>query len=443
MHHRRIRLALALALATSALGCNPHPLKKACYGHYGETTTQVSMDVRRKVDILFVIDDSGSMSEEQAALAANFSALVEQLESTEVMADYRVAITTTNNAHPYCLNHDAQVGALTLRSCRAHLDDFVFRPNTPSEVDRRQEACLSQCPEALADLTPVATPLHEGGEVTPRPWLERGQALTNVPDGVSTAQALACWGPQGISDCGYESPLEAMLRAFERSADEGDPGHGFVRDDALLQVVFITDEADCSMAPGGEAAFDPDGSKALWPDPSQQQAPSAVCWNAGVSCQTQPGGRIECEPADLDAEGQPAAEGESVLHPLSRYLERLEHLDALKRATLGDERRQILLSVIAGVPEGYEGEPIDYGPGDDPGFLAYFGVGAGCRSGMGEAVEDGTVVYSLKNPKPGLYTTIVMNVEATGLTWDGVDWWDDPNDPDDPIEPVDPGYRLE
>ena len=42
---------------------------------------------QRKVDILFVIDDSGSMGEEQAALAANFSALIEELEATEVVAD--------------------------------------------------------------------------------------------------------------------------------------------------------------------------------------------------------------------------------------------------------------------------------------------------------------------------------------------------------------------
>lgn len=387
MHLRRTRLALALALATSALGCNQHPLKKACYGHYGETTTQVSMDVQRKVDILFVIDDSGSMGEEQAALAANFSALIEELEATEVVADYRVAITTTNNAHPFCLDADAQLGALQMRSCRSHLDDFVFRPNTPGEVDRREEACLSQCPESLADLAPMATPLSDGGPAAPRPWLERGQGgLTNVPDGVSTAQALACWGPQGISGCGYESPLEAMMHAFDRSGDAADAGYGFLREDALLQVVFITDEADCSWTEAGVAAFDPNGSKALWPDPSQQQAPSAVCWNAGVSCQTMPDGRIDCEPADLDTEGQPAAEGQSVLHPLSRYLERLEQLDAIKRQRLGDDRRQILLSVIAGVPSGYAGEPIDYGPGDDAWFRDFFGVGAGCSSGNGEAV---------------------------------------------------------
>lgn len=57
--------------------------------------------------------------------------------------------------------------------------------------------------------------------------------------------------------------------------------------------------------------------------------------------------------------------------------------------------------------------------------------------------EDGTITYSLKNPKPGHYTTIVTNVEAIGLAWDGVDWWDDPNDPNDPTEPDDPGFTVD
>lgn len=372
---------MALLAPLAVVGCNDHPLKPICYTQSSETTSQVSLDSRRKVDILFVIDDSGSMGEEQAALAANFEVLVEQLESIEVGADYRIALTTTDSAHPECLNQQAKLGALQLRSCWSHLDDFVF-----GQVDRRDEACRLQCPAALAELGTVPSALQDGGELAARPWLERSDDSTNVPAGVTTAQALACWGPQGISGCGYEAPLEAMLEALGRSDDDGDPASGFLREDALLQVVIVTDEVDCSITPGGAAAFDPDGTRALWPDPNALQAPSAVCWSAGVACTTLPDGRIECEPADIDGEGRPAAADDAVLHPVSRYIERLQALDERKRARSGTDEPQVLLSVIAGVPQGWDGAPLDYGPGDDPGFRDYFGVGAGCRSDRGEAV---------------------------------------------------------
>ncbi len=52
-----------------------------------------------KMDILFVVDDSGSMAEEQGNLAANFPAFIHILDGfvTETGAplDYRVGITTT------------------------------------------------------------------------------------------------------------------------------------------------------------------------------------------------------------------------------------------------------------------------------------------------------------------------------------------------------------
>jgi hypothetical protein len=217
MLHRRSPIALAPMALLALVACNEHPLKPICYEHWSETTTEVSLDSRRKVDILFVIDDSGSMGEEQGALAANFAVLVEQLESIEVGADYRIGITTTDSAHPWCFDPSAQLGALRLRSCLSHLDDFVF-----GDDDRRDEACRAQCPAELADLAPVATALEDGGPLAPRPWLERSDLATNVPEGVTTAQALACWGPQGLKGCGYEAPLEAVLGALARSDVDGD-----------------------------------------------------------------------------------------------------------------------------------------------------------------------------------------------------------------------------
>ena len=51
-----------------------------------------------KADVLFVVDDSSSMGEEQARLGASFSSFTAVLGST--LADFRLAVTTTDPSRP-------------------------------------------------------------------------------------------------------------------------------------------------------------------------------------------------------------------------------------------------------------------------------------------------------------------------------------------------------
>ncbi|MCH9688917.1 MAG: VWA domain-containing protein [Deltaproteobacteria bacterium] len=366
--------------------CLDHPLKSVEYESIGEGETVLVLDVQRKVDVLFVIDNSGSMGEEQAVLAANFNTFVEVLERMDVGADYRIGITTTDNGNISCRNTTPEAGALQMRSCRSHLDDFVFSPGTSAVIDKTVEACLDPCPDTLMDLQPVPTALDDDGAQAVRPWLQRGNGTTNVPEGVTTAQALGCWGPQGINGCGFESALESMRLTLVRSGVDTESGYGFMRDDALLQVVFITDEADCSVTVAGQAAFDIEGTRDLWPDPEAPLPPSAVCWNAGVGCSSLADGTTHCEPVVLDASGEPVHGDDAALHPLRRYIEILRKIDEDKRLIAETTDPQVLVSVIGGVPSGYAGEPIDYAAGSDGEFFDSFGVGPGCSSGNGTAV---------------------------------------------------------
>src|SRR5262249_38498666 len=75
----------------------------------------VELNLRRAVDILFVVDNSGSMGGEQSTLAQSFASFVDVLEGQQVGANYRIGITTT-----------AGDGMLRATSCRSRLDDFVF-----------------------------------------------------------------------------------------------------------------------------------------------------------------------------------------------------------------------------------------------------------------------------------------------------------------------------
>ena len=65
-------------------------------------TESVVLSFVEGVDILFVIDNSGSMGEEQANLSSSFASLINVLEDPEFDADYRIGITTNDNGNPGC-----------------------------------------------------------------------------------------------------------------------------------------------------------------------------------------------------------------------------------------------------------------------------------------------------------------------------------------------------
>jgi hypothetical protein len=84
----------------------------------------------------------------------------------------------------------------------------------------------------------------------------------------------------GAAGCGFEQPLRAMKAALGPNPANS----GFLRPDALLAVVFLTDEDDCSMK--DPAILGPE-SPALGP------LQSFRCTRFGVTCST--GGATEAE----------------------------------------------------------------------------------------------------------------------------------------------------
>ena len=157
------------------------------------------------MDILFIIDNSGSMQQEQTNLAANFPAFVQVLESFTnadgQTIDYHVGVTTTGVSKDYEI-------------------DTGLPWNIPESQDGEDGH------------------LQEGsGCAMPRRWLQRGD--TDVSTKFSCIASVGTGGP---SD---EMPLEgARLAVTERMADSSNAG--FLRSEALLALVILTDEEDCS-----------------------------------------------------------------------------------------------------------------------------------------------------------------------------------------------------
>lgn len=77
------------AAASSSLDGSPVDQSPVAHAKFFE----VSQTSNNKVDILFVIDNSGSMAQEQAKIAEAFSGFISQLSNV----DWRIAITTTDH----------------------------------------------------------------------------------------------------------------------------------------------------------------------------------------------------------------------------------------------------------------------------------------------------------------------------------------------------------
>jgi hypothetical protein len=308
--------------------------------------------LRRAVDILFVVDNSGSMGGEQGTLVASFASFIAVLEDQQAGANYRIGVTTT-----------AGDGFLRATSCRSRLHEFVFEWQFGS-LDERDRGCRDHCAyESLA---------------IPQPWVEKSEGTTNLPPGVDMAAALQCIGPQGINGPGFEAPLEAMRAAIL------DPASGFLRQDALFAVIFLTDEADCSGSFEDISWLSNEGYP-FWTNP--ERSTSGACWNAGVTCTGGPGIYDDCVPQDKNRFGEDATSpDDAVLYPIERYIDTINEL-AQKKQTEGGQG-QVLLALIAGVPLDYpETGAIVYQDSDFPDFNLEYGIGPACDRGT-ETVND-------------------------------------------------------
>ena len=342
----------------------------------------VLLSVNKDVDVLVVMDNSGTMGQEQGLLAASFESFVSVLERPGVDASYRIGITTTDDGNPWCSGTTPEAGALQMSSCRSRPEEFSFPGGQDDALD---EACLDQCPEQWSTIETLPTEAAGSYELRPRRWLENIEGQTNLPEGLTVTQAFQCVGPQGISGCGFESPLESMWKALTRSLFEDDYDFGFVRDNSVLSIIHVTDEADCSRNSDWDTIFLPDGNRIFWSDPMAGTPTSAVCWNAGVAC-SGAGTYDDCFAVDLDVDGNEVsaanAPDDAVLRPLSRYIDLVQEYEDQKQQINPDQ--EIVVAVLGGV--GRNGTILYQDSVSDPQFQDDFGIGPGCSSPTGDAV---------------------------------------------------------
>jgi len=167
-------------------------------------TDHFAQQGQAKVDVLFVIDNSGSMMEEQAGLAQNFAAFLSGTQQQPV--DYHVAVTTTG----------IEPSPSGWTRCPGGVDGGEAGRLFPADGTR---------PRIITRGTPSADQVF----------------ANNVTVGVCH------WDEQGL-----QAAYRALSSPLVNNADDPDTALpddgnlGFLRPDARLAVVFVSDEDDGS-----------------------------------------------------------------------------------------------------------------------------------------------------------------------------------------------------
>jgi hypothetical protein len=249
----RPRLALLTAVLPLSAACIERPVSKVDPRPENIENLEFTVDVNPNLDLLFVIDDSRSMRNEQEQITANFPRMIQVLETLpDGLPDLHLGVISTDvGAGGACNDPDPGPGVLrndpTVDGCAPPSDRWI------SDVD---------------DGT--------------------GTGGRDRNYGATLGDTFACIATLGTGGCGYEQPLESIRRALSPSTLEND---GFLRDDSLLAVVILSDEDDCS-------AFDTDLFDAPTPDGVDGDF---RCFAEGVRCDGPPeqlGTREHCVARD-------------------------------------------------------------------------------------------------------------------------------------------------
>jgi hypothetical protein len=195
----------------------------------------------QKVDFLFIIDNSGSMLEEQDNLAASFPSFINTISSTLDQAqDYHIMVLDT----------DAWVHAQCPFLCA-----FPVLPGICVGFDCGPPA---QMPEECEDILGAGVIHPKGANASNMNCnFQNGMRFMtdNEPNLVQSFQCAARVGTDSTDD--PERPMEAMVNAVADVGPASVCNTGFLRDDAILVVTFVTDEDD-------NAGDGSTGDVALW-----------------------------------------------------------------------------------------------------------------------------------------------------------------------------------
>lgn len=181
-----------------------------------------------KVDFLFVIDNSISMQDQQAALIASFPGFIDTIQNTlSATSDYHIMVTDTDDV-TRCTPSNCQSGNMNATT-------LCVEPAGGYACNTTFEAC-----DDIIGAGVVHPAGSQASNTLCTPFGGNRYIVEGEPDLVGT---FSCMAKVGLAGHPSERPMDSLVAAM--SAELNGPGgcnEGFLRDDAILVVTFISDD---------------------------------------------------------------------------------------------------------------------------------------------------------------------------------------------------------
>jgi len=257
-----------------------------------------------KVDILVIVDNSGSMAEEQKMLKDAFPNLIKDL------LDPPVDPVTGERVHK--IVRDMHIGVV---STDLGVGGYEKVPSCETKKDYGDDAVLQHIPRTHDD-DPEINSFLQTCNNSYDSYLHYNIPAGAEPDSsaVNTfAHDFGCIALLGTKGCGFEQQLEAARRALYEKSLPGAENYGFLRNDSILTILIVSDEEDCSAE--DKTIFDLSGVS--------ENEYNLVCYN-----------------------------NKSKLYSIDRYVDSFKKLRCQEGETCVETPENLVFAFIVGVPPG-------------------------------------------------------------------------------------------
>ncbi len=260
LRDRAVVALLAIFAVYFLLSCTRRDLRALTPCTVSGVVENIQVNTVDKIDLLVVIDDSGSMDVEQSSLGAGLPRLIRALTSGDLDQDSVQDFPPASDIHVAVVTTDMGTGGVFSASgsgCETQPDlgeDAIFQTTPGSNAPG---TCASSFPSVLN---------FDG----------------SVDDPDTFASEVECLVRRGTEGCGLEHQLEVALKAmtpstsslrFRGASQSSVTGHGdtlndgFLREDALLVTLVVSDEEDCSVQTSEMNLFHPEQDNTEYPGP--------------------------------------------------------------------------------------------------------------------------------------------------------------------------------
>jgi hypothetical protein len=346
---------VGLAAAVPALwACTSRTLEAPIVTPTQGVTQKVTQKINSNIDLLFMVDNSSSMSSMQTKLVAQLPVFMQVLAALPMgLPSVHVAVVSSDMGAP----SNASIGC-AMTTAGSDNGKFYTAPE-------------GTCPSN--DFTdPTALFITDDAAGATKNFTDSDLNAAGMNTGAGLAKVFACIAQTGEAGCGFEHQLASIDRAL--GSDGATDGNGnlqgptdpnFLRPDAYLGIVMLTNEDDCSAPASGspEPIYSLQGDDTLTGPNAEPAGPlgnyrcNGVPYGGHKCVDTTPGSTNMTlqqpplfEPADAMANGDtanysncvPDDDSSSGLIPVAKLIADIQSLKS-------DPINQILVAAVTGV----------------------------------------------------------------------------------------------